>query len=305
MENIFIQKIFALTEEILRGDYQFASMREALRSHLQKAQKIGSPRYEAEVLNTLGILHLLEGNAVQNIQYFSQGLAKARQTDDNDLKIKLLNNLSEAYLGIWDFASANQYLDEGMALGKEYQPNTLPMLYLYSNKINYHVLQGEYVKASTVVDEAWQVAENPDLLKYSRYEYLQVIFLLRNLKAVIEIALGHCEAVASPLQLAAGLAQETKNTDYHILTYLSRLYYDLICKHDEISAANWEKTAFEAGGGQLGFSPALNTAFFMLHNKQPARAKKYANLVLEQAAKDSQVPAGAVAHAHRILETIG
>src|SRR5262245_23074778 len=113
MENIFIQKIFGLTEQILRGDYQFEPMREALFTHLQKAQQIGTPRYEAEVLNTIGILYLLAGNTAQNIQYFLQGLAKAQQTDDNDLKIKLLNNLSEAYLGIWDFDSAIRFLDQG------------------------------------------------------------------------------------------------------------------------------------------------------------------------------------------------
>jgi hypothetical protein len=72
-----------------------------------------------------------------------------------------------------------------------------------------------------------------------------------------------------------------------------------------VGAERWEKAAFETGGGKLGFNPALNTAFFMLHNKQPARAKKYANLVLEQAVHDTQVPAGAVAHARHILETVG
>src|SRR5882724_8908200 len=70
MESIFITKIFALTEEILRGDYVFEPTRDALQNHLAKAQKMGSVRYEAEALNTFGILHLLAGNSAENIHYF-------------------------------------------------------------------------------------------------------------------------------------------------------------------------------------------------------------------------------------------
>jgi tetratricopeptide (TPR) repeat protein len=304
VEGIFIQKIFALTEAILRGDFQFEPTRQELQNHLAKAQKMGSSRYEAEVLNTLGILHLMVGNSSQYIQYFLQGFEKASQTDDADLKTKLLNNLSEVYMLIWDIDSSNRYLDQGIALGEQHQLKTLVMLYLYSNKINYWVLQGDFEQAATLLDDAWRLAETPNLLKYSKYEYLQVIFLLRNLRAMVEIALNHCEAALSPLQIAVGLAKETKNPDFHILAHLSQLYHTVICKHDDASAAQWEKAAAEAGGGELPFNPALNAALFMMHNNQPRWAEKFANMVLEQAARGKPIPPAATAHAERILEAV-
>jgi tetratricopeptide (TPR) repeat protein len=304
LENIFIQKIFALTEEILRGDFQFEPMKAELDTHLAKAQKMQLPRYEAEVFNTLGALYLLNGDRPQGTDYFLSGLKKALQTDDTDLKMKLLNNLSETYLEACDFEQARVYLDEGLALGRQYQLTTLVMLYLYSNKVNYWVLKGDFAQAGALLDEAWQIAETPDLLKYSKYEYLQVVFLLRNLKAVIEIASGHCEAALAPLQLAVGLAQDTKNVDYHVLTHISRLYYDLLCKRDETSARHWEKTAVETRGGPLPYNTALNIALFMLHNRQYSWAEQYARLVLEQARQDKRVPTAAVSYAEGILTAI-
>lgn len=304
MEDIFVQQIFNLTEQILRGEFKFEPTQNALQNHLAKAQRMGLARYETETLNTLGILYLTAGQAAQHKDYFLRGLEKAEQTHDVDLKMKLLNNLSESYLLEWDFESADQYLDQGIVVARQHHLKTLVVVYLYSNRVNYWLLRGDYAQAARMFDETWQIAENADLLKYSKYEYLQVVFILRNAHALIQIASGKCNAALDSLQLAVHLAQETRSVEFQVSTHLTRLYYELLCNHDEASAQQWEQTALDTNGGKLSYNMALNGAFFMRHNHQPKWAEKYAQLVLDQAASDPNIPTRAVTHARGILAVV-
>lgn len=98
MEQIFIQKIFALTEQVLRGEHTFDPIFKELQNHLARAQKMNMPRYEIETLNTLAILYMVAGNNAQGQKYLTQGLERVDQTNDTDLKMKLLSNLSETCL---------------------------------------------------------------------------------------------------------------------------------------------------------------------------------------------------------------
>lgn len=301
MESLYIQQIFRLTESILRGEYQFETTQRILQNHLDRARNLNLPVYEAEVLNTLGILHLLAGHVDQQQMLFLQGLEKANQTSNIDLRMKLCNNLTEVYLENWDFENAERYLSQGLALGREEHSRTLVMLYLYSNSINFWTLRGDYAQAATLLEEVWKLGEAVDLLQYSRYEYFQVIFLLRNLQAVVDIAQGNCESALAALHLAQELTRSTTNADYHRLVRITRFYYALLCKRDEAEAAQAESAVREAAEEKLPFNFALTIAYFMHHNRQPALARKYAQMALNEAETNANIPASALVHARRIL----
>ncbi len=304
MENIFIHNIFTLTEAILRGDQPFDTALAQLETHLARARKIKSVRYEAEVLNTLGILYMFAGKREVERHYFSEGLEKALLSDDIDLKLKLLSNSSESYLEDWEFDSANRFLDEGMALGQQNNLTTLTMLYVYSNKANWLVQRGDFKQAADVLNTVWTIAENTEILKYSKYEYLQVVFLIQNTRAITEIALHRCESALPPLRHAAALVLNMKNVDYHVLINFSQLYFALFCKENAEEAHEWESKAAEAAGGQLTYKHLLPAASFMMHNHQETWAKKYAALVMEQQANQMPIPAAAVTYARSIIENL-
>lgn len=301
MEDFFIQLMFKLTEEILRGEREFEPTKELLLSHIPKAQKIGSLRYEAEVLNTLGILYLISGRTDEHFSYFLQGLEKARQTADTDLKMKILNNLSEISLNVWDMDNASTYIDEGIELGRQHNLNTLVLLYLYSNKLNYLIMRGDFEAAAALLDEAWQRADHADMLKYSRYEYFQVVFIFRNSGIVVDVARGRCEAVLTNLNLVTQFIGDTKNVEFHISAHISHVYYELLCSHDEQAARHWEGVALEAAGGKLAWNIALNIATFMMHNRQREWAGKYARLALEQSSADQLLPKPALEQIEQVL----
>jgi hypothetical protein len=277
-------------------------MKTEIETHLAKARQIGSGRYEAEVLNTLSILYLMQGDHKISKQYLKDALEKSRSVDDADLKIKLLSNLAEECLLTWDLHEASQYLDEGVAFGKERGLNTLVMLYLYGNKIAYQIVLGQFAEAEALQSEVWKMAEDTRLLQYSKYEYFQIIFLLRNAKAVIETALGHCEASLEALQIATALVQSTNNVEYRTSAHLSQMYYELLCKKDENAARAWEAKALEASGGSWLFSTALNIAFFMMHNHKPEWARRFAQIAQDKAASDPAVSSHALGYVRQILQ---
>lgn len=165
MEQIFIQKIFALTEQILRGEYTFDPMLKELQNHLARAEKLKMVQYQAEVLNTFGIMYLSVDDAAQSRGYFSRGLERAELTDNIDLKMKLLSNLAEACINLWDIDSADRYADRAFSLNKANNLNDLATLYIYGNKINCQVLQGNFDQAAVLLAEVWRHADSTDLLK--------------------------------------------------------------------------------------------------------------------------------------------
>ncbi len=303
MEQIFIQKIFALTEQILRGDYTFDPVYKELQSHLARAQKNKMPRYEAEALNTLAILYLVAGNTTQAQAYFSQGLQQADQTNDIDLKMKFLSNLSETCVSLWDLDTANQYLDRALRLTHVNNLNSLVSLYVYGNKINCWMLQGDYGQVATMLTEAWQRVENADLMKYSKYEYFQIILQLRNYDVLVHIALNQCDTAVNSLQIAEGLAKDAQAAELKVSTHLSRMYYELLCQKDEAAARQHEQTAIETSGGKLPGNTMLGIALYMKYNQRDDWAKQYAQQVLE-AASDPSIPVGAIARAENLVKVM-
>lgn len=304
MEQIFIQKVFTLTEQILRGEHSFDPMLIELQNHLARAQKNKMLRYEAEVLNTLAILHLVAGNNSQAQAYFSQGLERANPTNDTDLKMKLLSNLSETCMSAWDLDAAHHYLDQAIALINPTIMNSLVSLYVHGNKVNCWVLQGNFAQAATMLVETWKHVENADLMKYSKYEYFQVILQLRNHAVSAYLALNQYEAALNSLQIAEGLVRDTKSTDLKIATQLSRMYYELLCNKDELAARQTEQTANQISGGKFAYNIMLIIASYMKHTHQNEWARKYAHLVLDEAASGQAISASAIAYAENILKVV-
>lgn len=182
--------------------------------------------------------------------------------------------------------------------------NTLSSLYLYGNKINLWILQGGFAQADTMLAEVWQSIGDTDLLRYSKYEYFQIILQLRNYDAIVHIALDQCDMALTSLQIAEGLVQNTSATEFKVSTRLSRLYFELVCKQDEAAARQEEQKAIETSGGKLPFNVMLGIASYMHHNHQSAWAKQYARLVLEAAASDQTIPAAAITRAESILKAV-
>jgi tetratricopeptide (TPR) repeat protein len=231
-------------------------------------------------------------------------LEQADQTDDLDLKMKLLSNLSESCLIQWDLDAANRYLDRALTLNTQNNLNNLSTLYLYGNKINSWILQGDFAQAAKKLKEVWSMVENSDLLKYSKYEYFQIIFLLRNYDAVANTALGQCETALRSLQMAEGLVQDARAVELKVSTHLSRMYYELLCQKDEAAARQHEQKAIDTSGGKLPGNTMLGIALYMKYNHRDDWAKQYAQQVLEAAASDPTIPAGAIACAENLVKVI-
>ncbi|MEL6405813.1 MAG: hypothetical protein AAFR81_15700 [Chloroflexota bacterium] len=304
MEAIFIKKIYKLTEQIFRGDYEYDTMKTELKRHLNKAQSMNSDAYEIEVLNTLGILYSSNEQSALQEESYTTALQKAKQIEHTDLITKLSNNLASHYLGTWRIQEARDTLQVAVDIIEAQEDNSLPVLYVYANFMSTLMIAGRFDDALAYHERAWTVANNVDMGGYSQTEYMQIVTTLRHQKVALNIARGTTDSVPDTLRAVMEQVQISKREDLAGENRLYQLYYARLVTKDDAEADTLE-ASLQDESGLLDPATALECAYFMLHNDSAQWAKHYAQMVITRHAQDtSQVNANMLSHAEKILAHI-
>lgn len=303
MEQIFIQKIYKITEQIIGQNHDFDKTLKALQSHLTKSRKIQSSRYEAETLNTIGILYAISGNISQQMFHFQFALEIAYELNDIDLLIKLTNNLGETYLGVWQLQEARAVLDKGIILIKDKYMHLLGSLYIYANTIELQIRRGEFQIARTYYDSVWEAAGKTDLKGYSQTEYTQIIILLNKHKFMLDIVDGENDRAKATLTLMQEQIKNSNRLDFMPIHDLMFIYYTLISENDDEKSRELEKQFMETHDS-LTIEQILQSAYFFLYNQKPHWAQRYSTMILDRAKSEQEIQENALKHAQIILQKV-
>jgi tetratricopeptide (TPR) repeat protein len=299
VENIFIQKIFQITERILRRDMNDALALKELKAHLKKAEQMNFQHYEVEVLNTLGILYSMQDDGQQAKEYWMEALEKAQHVNDADLSVKLSNNLAEQLLDMWEVEQAIQYADRGLSIVKQHQMKTLTTLYIYGTIIACHMALGQFEQAEQIYKVFWEMAQEATLQKYSRYEYAQIITLMHETRVQLDLVARNDAAFQSDIKTLASFVEQMNRDDFSDALIIQGLYYALIIHNDESAAKIWEQNLLLRHPNGLRLPQLLKLTNFLFYNQQCSWAKKYAQQILHYA-EDAFVPPSVIARAHEI-----
>ena len=301
MESVFVQKIFLLTEEILANKRDLAEIYKELEVHLARARRLKMQLYEVEALNTLGIYYLFDNKVELALNHFQMAWAIAQHMDNTDVKLKLINNLSETnLLQLWRVDDAYTTLMPAIELIRKEKIETLVTLYVFSNSIRAIILRGEYTAADTLFEEAWQIASRVEMLGYSKIEYAQVIIDLHGEKILIDIAKSQYELAKDRLGLLRPLLNMYKRQDFEELYGMMTAIHKLMSENNEAGLDGFMKS-LEQGEVVLNIPNNLNMAIFMKHNNQPDWAKRLAQRVLDKAKAEENLPSKLVETAQQIL----
>jgi hypothetical protein len=300
VEKIFIQKIFQITERILRRDMENDVALRELNAHLKKAQTMNFKHYEVEVLNTLSILYSMQDDIEQAKNYSLEALEKAQDVDDPDLSVKLANNLAETFLDLGDVNEAIQYAERGLSIVQKHHMKTLLTLYIYGTTAACHMAQGHFQQAQDISKTFWSLAQGATLQKYSRYEYAQIITLMHETRVQLDLVARDDAAFQSDIQTLASFVEQMNREDFSDSLLIQGLYYALIIHNDEAAAKIWEKNLLLRHPQGLRLNQLLRMANFLSYNQQCAWARKYAQQILDYA-EDLFVPEGIMARAKDIL----
>ena len=283
MEAIFIKRVYALTAQILGNEIDLNVALESLNGYLEHAKRLKMQRYEAETLNTLGILYGIIGNIPKQMYYFKSAYeyTELYDDDDHDFVMKTTNNLGVGYYSSWQLEEAKNIFERGITIIDQYDIHTLVAIYIYSNMIELYMIDGDFEKADTCFERAWLIAQQVKMKDYSRMEFFIIVTSLHHQKAQIDIALGNCEAVNERLALASEQIEKTSHKILHQANDLIRMYHALICEKDEIKAKTYEDDLLAQLGGSFSTDKALETSIFLKHNHQPEWAKRYVSMVLD------------------------
>ncbi|MEO1163645.1 MAG: hypothetical protein AAFV98_07685 [Chloroflexota bacterium] len=304
MEAIFIKKIYKLTEQIFRGNYEYDAMETELKRHLNKAQSMNSDAYEIEVLNTLGILYSSNEQSTLQEESYRTALQKAKQIEHTDLITKLSNNLASHYLGTWRMQEARDTLQVAVDIIEVQENNSLPVLYVYANFMSTLMIAGRFDDALAYHERAWTVANNVDMGGYSQTEYMQIVTTLRHQKVALNIARGTTDSVPDTLRAVMEQVQISKRDDLAGENRLYQLYYARLVTKDDAEADTLE-ASLRDDSGLLDPAVALNCAYFMFHNNSTKWAKYYAEMVTARHTMDaSQVNENMLSHAQKLLAKI-
>lgn len=300
MEQIFIQKIYKLTEQIIGREYEFDKMHRDLNNHLAKARRINAPLYEAETLNTFGILYGVEGDLSQQMHYFKTALEHGYDLGDARFIIKISNNLGSLYSNAWDLEQAQRVLKRGVDLIEQHAIRNLPTVYIYANLTDIELKRGDFATAETYHDTGWACTHNIDLENYSKMEYFQIVIVLQQQKAMLDIFHQRGDDALSTLRLIHEQTSTTARTDLTRQIDWVRLYHALICQQDEAAARTIEADLKASNDGRFVPDNLLSAAHFLFYNQQKAWAERYATTFITQA--DDKTPPMMIQHARHIQQ---
>lgn len=300
MEKVFIQKIFQITERILRRDIEDDVALKELKAHLKKAEQMNFQHYEVEVLNTLGILYSMQDDVLQAKEYCLEALEKAEHVNDPDLSVKLANNLAETLLDMGEVDEAFTCVERGLDIVEQHQMKTLTTLYIYGTTVACHMARGDFKQAEAICKRFWEMAQEATLQKYSRYEYAQIITLMHETRVQLDLVARNDAAFQSDIKTLAGFVEQMNRDDFTDSLMIQSLYYALIIHNDEDAAKVWEQNLLLKHPNGLRLSQRLRLANFLSYNQQCAWARKYAQQILDSA-EDTFVPPAVILRAKEIV----
>jgi len=300
MEKVFIQKIFQITERILRRDMADDVALRELKAHLKKAEQMNFQQYEVEVLNTLGILYSMQEDVLQAKEYWMEALEKVKHIDEPDLSVKLLNNLSSLLLDMWAVEEAIEYAERGLSIVQQHQMKTLTTLYIYGTITACHMALGRYKQAEEVYKIFWVIAHETTLHRYSRYEYAQIITTIHETRVQLDIVARDDAAFQSNIKTLASFVEQMNRNDFSDSLLIQGLYYALIVHNDESAARIWELNLLQRHPEGLRLTQLLPLTNFLFYNQQLTWAKKYAQQILDYG-EDAFVPPAIIARAQEIV----
>ncbi len=297
MEQVFIQIIYKLTEQILRREYQHDGMLKDLEQHLARAKTLKAEQYEAEILNTMGILFSLASDWQRTVEHYEAAYGIAKHIQHVDLQMKLLNNLSSYYIGVWEHEKSRELLETGIRLNDQHQLKTLITLYLRANYLSVLITLGDFDAAQTEFEIVWKLAEDFDIGKYSRTEYTQIIDHLHSTKAQLDIAGNKCENVLSRLALISGIFAPNQ-------IEIGKLYHAILCQHDDQAAKDMEAQLIKAEGGSLSTATTLEIANFLMHTRQLTWATYFLDQFFAALPTNREVEAGLINYAQHLRQKL-
>jgi tetratricopeptide (TPR) repeat protein len=300
VEKVFIQKIFQITERILRRDVDDAEVLQQLQGHLRKAQQMNFQQYEAEVLNTLGILASMQADPEQAQSYWRQALETAEEVGEADLLVKLLNNLSSALLETWQIDEAIQYVQRGLSIVQQHGMKTLTTLYIYGTAVSCHMALGQYKQAEEVHNTFLALVQEASLHNYSRFEYAQIITSMHEVRVQLDIVARDNERFLVDINTLKSFVEQINRDDFTDGLIVQGLLYALIIHNDEKAALYWEQQLIERHEGMIHLAQLLPLANFLIYNQRPVWAKKYAQQIVNMAVWEP-IPAALLARAKEIL----
>lgn len=271
--KLLIQKIYLINEQVLKHKVEYDDTRRELEIHLKKAEQLGSLRYQAETLNALGNLENIHYK--DPVPFWEPALERAETLTDVDLRLKLYNNLGSTYTRRWQLDRATTLLQKGLDLAQSLELRSISALYLHTNLLDALINMGNFSAARPVLEYAWSIARNVDLMQYTAFVYGQIMFGLYQHSAKMRIMFGEEETALLNLRLALEIAEQLEHDTYLITAYLGLLTYYILAEDDPEKVAEYEKGATKAGETVPEAHDYLRIGLYLLRNKRPEKGMEF------------------------------
>jgi len=272
--KLLIQKVYLLNEKILKRTVEYDAIQQELNVHLNKAEQLGSARYQAETLNALGNLENIHER--DPLPLWERALDLAEDLGDVDLRLKLYNNLGSAYTRRWELGTAIALLERGVSLAQNLKLRTIAALYLHTNLMNAQINAGNFSEAREVLDPAWVIAKNAELLQYTAFVYGQIMFGLYQYSAKLRMMYNEEETALLNLRLALEIGEQLEHDTYLVTANIGLATYYHLCEQNPMTAASHEAAAERAAATVPQSNDWLRSAVYLLWNNQREAAHDYA-----------------------------
>jgi tetratricopeptide (TPR) repeat protein len=301
MESVFIQKIFQLTEQLLKHEITSEALMPELENHLKKARQLNFGLHEAETLNTMGVAKQLIGETDTAINHYKMALEKAEALNNADLICKVCNNIMSPLHNKGQTEEAITYANRGIAMVELHQLRTLPALFLYITKAMLLVLIQRYADADETTQKAWELANFIELKNYSRFEFASATFYIHQAWLYISIYNRDEKRYQDYMAYVRSLADQMKSYDSELA--MCELIHAIVMIRDADKIQAYEQKLLDIYGGVISLVSLRNLTIFLSHNHEREWAKKYAQQILDRTKDDPQNNAQMIEHAQTILNT--
>nr|MCU0480941.1 tetratricopeptide repeat protein [Anaerolineae bacterium] len=277
METVFVQKVFQLTEQLLRHEITPEAIIIELENHLKKARQLNFPLHEAETLNTMGIAKDVMGEADTALSYYKMALEKAEALNNTDLICKVCNNIASLLHDKGQTEEAISYANRGIAMVELHQLRTLPALFLYMTKAMLLVLIQRYADADETAQKAWEFANFIEIKNYSRFEFGAATFYIHQAWLYVSIYNRDEKRYQGYLAYVRSLADQLKAYDSELA--ICELVHAIVMTQDEDKIRDYEQKIITLHHGTMTLASLRNLMIVLSHNQCHSWAKKYAQQI--------------------------
>jgi len=297
--KLMIQKIYLINEQVLKRKVDHEKTKRELENHLQKAEQLGSLRYQIETLNALGNLENIQYK--DPVDYWESGLERAEQLGDVDLRLKLYNNLGSTYTSRWQLDRATNLLQKGVDLAQSMKLKSIAALYLHTNFLDALINMGSFAAGRPILDYAWEVAHDTDMKQHTAFVYGQIMFGLYQFSAKLRMIFNEEEKALLNLRLALEIAEQLEHDTYLLTAYLGLTTYYVLVEDNPPKVTELEAEAAKAGETVPEAYDYLRAGLYLLRNKCTEKGLEYTRRA--RAAAVSEDNAAVISLADQVLES--